>query len=184
MLCQQSDYFEKALHERFKEGADGCIRLPEDDPEVVSAFLTWIYKNDIRHIDDSTADSFDITLSLYRFAQKICLVSLQNACLDHVRDIYKNTHIVPTWDEMCHHYENSVEEDRMRIVLVDHLAWSLLASTDARAKEIFSGVLRNEGLVIDLFQRMNEAATATKHKIKPVRERDFYHVEESELCRR
>ncbi|TGO42560.1 hypothetical protein BHYA_0007g00600 [Botrytis hyacinthi] len=79
----------------FVEGLEGEAFFPEDNPKCFDSFMGWIYFRTLRVLNASTAlekVEYDLSpLSLYSFADKLCLPEL----MDLVLDTYKNTYKFP-----------------------------------------------------------------------------------------
>ncbi|KAF7956635.1 hypothetical protein EAE96_003969 [Botrytis aclada] len=92
ILCDKVPYFQKMFSSGFVEGLEGKAFFPEDDPTCFDSFMGWIYLGTLRVLKASTAIEkvqYDLNLlSLYSFANKLCLPEL----MDLVLDTYKNTY--------------------------------------------------------------------------------------------
>ena len=176
LLCMKSEYFRKTLQTGFKEGVDREIKLPDDDPEVIAAFLAWVYTNNLDHLDPDDVRSSDRTLQLYRFADKICLIPLQNSCLDHMITIFQSVGFYLDWTWVREHYENSRASDGLRKLLVDLKAECLLSWPGASLRWKLNSEELNNEMMVDVICRMNEIASSGKTYLKPTRERGYYHV--------
>ncbi|KAF7944762.1 uncharacterized protein EAE97_005395 [Botrytis byssoidea] len=92
ILCDKVPYLRKMFSSGFVEGLGGEAFFPEDDPKCFDSFMGWIYFGTLRVLNASTAlekVEYDLNLlSLYSFADKLCLSDL----MDLVLDIYKNTY--------------------------------------------------------------------------------------------
>ncbi|KAF7900357.1 uncharacterized protein EAF01_007659 [Botrytis porri] len=92
ILCDKVPYFQKMFSSGFVEGLKGKAFFPEDDPKCFDFFMGWIYFGTLRVINASTAlekVEYDLNLlSLYTFADKLCLPEL----MDLVLNTYKNTY--------------------------------------------------------------------------------------------
>jgi BTB/POZ domain len=177
LLISKSTHFAGALREgTFRESEEKIFEFTDVQSDVIAVFVSWLYKDTLVEIPNDTTDSFDLTIRLYEFADFITLPILKNQCLDHVKVIVTNTNWTPKWREITAHYDNSVEDDKMRLLLVDLMAWSFIASEQANVRSTLKDGLMNEEFVVDLFVRINEAGTGSGHRIKPVRDKEWYHV--------
>lgn len=74
-ICTIS-YFEKAFNGDFKEGVLGSIDLVEDDPEVFTTFIRWLY----RGLDSKELSNFDGSCDMWTkfflMADKWCIPHL------------------------------------------------------------------------------------------------------------
>jgi hypothetical protein len=68
LLCDASKFFNDAFNGPFKEGYDGTMYMPEDDPDVITRMISWLYRNPLPFIEDpgepveKTATKADIDL--------------------------------------------------------------------------------------------------------------------------
>jgi hypothetical protein len=53
LICQASKFFNDAFTGPFKEGQENKMYMPEDDPEVFSCFVDWLYRNPLPVIEDT-----------------------------------------------------------------------------------------------------------------------------------
>lgn len=88
VLCAQSDFFRKACQGSFRESAIRTIELKEEDPEVFSKFLEWIYFGDY---EITAGKELDELFSLYIFADKIQTSRLKNEIIDKLMSIAETT---------------------------------------------------------------------------------------------
>jgi BTB/POZ domain len=163
----------------YREAQEKKFEFPDVDNDVIAVFVSWLYQNTLAEIPDNDTNSFDVTIRLYQFADSINLINLQNLCLDHVGKITKETNWTPKWREIAAHYDNSVPNDMMRILLVDLIAWSFMSSKQANVRSTLKDGLLNEELVVDLFFRINEVGLSSGKGLKPVRSKEWYHVQQS-----
>ena len=173
LVCSKSIYFQKALGEGFKEGVEQQIRFPDDKPGTVAAFVAWVYSGNLDHLGEQYAN----TLRLYQFADRLCLVALQDKCLDHLRCIMAATDVVPDWQLVVRHFETSVPSDPMRKLLVD--MWTTVwTSNNVTIREYLEGQELKHDLVTDLFCRLHEIILQreTNRTAKPLRRTSFYHI--------
>lgn len=47
LFSAKSKFFEAACSQRWKEGMEKTIRIPEAEPEVFRAYVAWVYSNDV-----------------------------------------------------------------------------------------------------------------------------------------
>jgi hypothetical protein len=53
LICQASKFFNDAFTGAFKEGQEGIMYMPEDDPDVFSCFVEWLYRNPLPTVEDN-----------------------------------------------------------------------------------------------------------------------------------
>jgi hypothetical protein len=64
LICQASKFFNDAFTGPFKEGQENKMYMPEDDPEVFSCFIDWLYRNPLPVIeDDFVAEKKDVEIT-------------------------------------------------------------------------------------------------------------------------
>ncbi|KAK5165474.1 uncharacterized protein LTR77_009003 [Saxophila tyrrhenica] len=80
VLCVQSEYFDCAIHGDFKESRENLIELHEDDPEIVSYMMQWLYANYYRISGRPRTSSLypDIHVRVYELADKYLLHELKD----------------------------------------------------------------------------------------------------------
>ncbi|PQE12671.1 BTB POZ domain-containing protein [Rutstroemia sp. NJR-2017a BBW] len=144
LLCRLP-FFDYAFNGGFQETVTGSMDLPEDEPDIFSIFVHWVYRGSVPPI--TCQKNLDDLLSLYIFAEKLCLNELCNRTLDEIqgsaeglekvvfkfgvvqmRKIWENTapdSPLRTWSVyatlwLCCKFDAKIEEDRpiARAVLV------------------------------------------------------------------
>lgn len=53
LICEASKFFSDAFNGPFKEGQEGSMYMPEDDPDVFSCFVDWLYRNPLPVVEDT-----------------------------------------------------------------------------------------------------------------------------------
>ena len=180
LLCARSEYFESAFRIGFKEGAELEMKIPEDEPATVAAFVAWVYSGNLDHLGLNN----DLNLKLYRFADKIRMVTLQNKCLDCFRDILVKRKRLPEWALVDHHFRNSLPFDSMRKLHVDVLACYFI-KPEAGIRKYLHDQEPNHDLATDVFCRLNEVLTERNTRITAgaLKQRAFYHIVEPRVTR-
>ncbi|KAI7152919.1 hypothetical protein KC349_g8698 [Hortaea werneckii] len=77
LLCAQSEWFQKACAEPWKEGKESTITFTEDEPEVVDAMLHWFYEFDYG-ISQKNKYPLVLDLRVHVAAQKYLLPNLKH----------------------------------------------------------------------------------------------------------
>jgi hypothetical protein len=54
LICEASKFFKDAFTGPYKEGQENRMHMPEDDPEVFSCFIDWLYRNPLPIIEDTS----------------------------------------------------------------------------------------------------------------------------------
>ncbi|KAF5874542.1 uncharacterized protein Bfra_004553 [Botrytis fragariae] len=83
----------------FVKGLEGRAFFPEDDPKCFDFFMGWIYFGTLRVLNASTAldkIQYDLNpLSLYSFADKLCLPELMDLALNTYKNTYEKSNRFP-----------------------------------------------------------------------------------------
>ncbi|CZT16072.1 uncharacterized protein RCC_01912 [Ramularia collo-cygni] len=88
ILRESSPFFRTALDKKWREGRSRRIDLPQDDGEVVAAFLDWSYFKIIASRPVSPPElpmddgEFDFLARLYCFAEKVLVPSFADDVID------------------------------------------------------------------------------------------------------
>lgn len=89
LLSERSDFFSAALKKEWEEGQQRRIPLPDDNPQVVSLYLHWLYYNklfcrppDEQSVEDGNEQS--LLISLFVFGEKIQDGQLKDAVIDAI----------------------------------------------------------------------------------------------------
>lgn len=53
LICDASKFFSDAFTGPFKEGQEGTMYMPEDDPDVFACFVDWLYRNPLPFVEDT-----------------------------------------------------------------------------------------------------------------------------------
>jgi hypothetical protein len=85
LICDSSDFFKKAFTGNFVESKEGTINLSEDDPDVISIFIHWLYTAVVPL--GNAEDYLHNLYELYFFADKVCLTVLKDATMDSIQDM-------------------------------------------------------------------------------------------------
>lgn len=76
-LRQTSPFFRAALDKQWKENTSGEIKLPEDETDVVTAYVDWLYSKTVSeaicrdNCEGELQPDFNFLISLYVFAEKV-----------------------------------------------------------------------------------------------------------------
>lgn len=83
LLCNASPYFRAALQGGFTEAQTQTIEWPEEHPNIVKIFQTWLYSRaiefDAKPLDESAWFTF---IDLYGFADRYHLPALNDSVMD------------------------------------------------------------------------------------------------------
>ena len=81
-LIGQGGFFEAALKKEWKEGQEGLIELPEDDPHVFGIYARWIYTGWISPTTDVDPRGLLVLPKLYVLAEKMLDWEFQDQVMD------------------------------------------------------------------------------------------------------
>jgi len=88
LICRPSEFFKKAFEGKFKEGEEGVLCMPENEPGTISLYIDWIYRSAVPCGRSKTVQSHIYNLyDLYIFADKIYLIELKDKVMDTIQDI-------------------------------------------------------------------------------------------------
>lgn len=119
----------------FTEASEGVVTLDDEDPQVFSLFMTWLYTGKFTSEGDNTPLALGPALQLYLFAEKRIVPGLQNIIIDRLiqghytlgrngEAIHKRYSKIlsPQDAAACMSvYENTDEGSKRRLFLVDFL---------------------------------------------------------------
>lgn len=85
IICAHSTFFRTALKKEWKEGQTRVIKLPEDDPDIVTRYLNFVYHNRLVTQYKSQPDSNYIDLALlYVYGERVLDNFIQNTIIEHL----------------------------------------------------------------------------------------------------
>ncbi|KXS96358.1 hypothetical protein AC578_3082 [Pseudocercospora eumusae] len=154
-LARSSDWFSKILEEnRFKEGRDGKIEMPEDFPAVFEAFLFWIHRQglvfDFDACQSVEARSHQLILyfRIWTFGDKYFVHPLQN-CAMHIicvllnEDLWKkNDRLTAATLAAC--WDATIPDSPLRALLADGIVSRMQEDESYEVEELegCAGLLR------------------------------------------
>ena len=134
-MTKGSDFFKAALKKEWTEGHTRVIKLPEQTPEIMAHFLTFVYHGQLpfNGILPTKKEHFTprwpILIELYLYGERFLCPSIQNAVID---EILRLTRIAcaggkrwyPTHTNVDKIYRGTPEGSPLRRLMVDmHLVW-------------------------------------------------------------
>lgn len=80
IICEKSKFFRAACSERWSEGQNKIVRLPEQEPSTFQSYLDWVYSGQVT-VDKKSIHStlFDL-IDLYLLGDFLDDVKLRNKC--------------------------------------------------------------------------------------------------------
>ncbi|TVY15177.1 hypothetical protein LARI1_G007255 [Lachnellula arida] len=144
LICNRSDFFSKAFNGPFKEGVDGTMHLPEDDPEAFSALVVWIYRDQLplfpseRFTDDRDGCEryIDILLPFFLLAEKLCINALANQIMDRIQDVQLKHDSLFSCSQLEDIYANTHRGSKVRTYgVLNEIRRSLVPESEYDANE-------------------------------------------------
>lgn len=138
LICARSPFFKAALTNDWKEAQEGTVVLAEDDYDIVTVYVQWLYRNKLFHKEDKEvtapyASEMDRLTSLYVFAEKIGDVDFMDTVVDaiiaRVNSPYQGAKgtcsagTYPAGFRVTFLYANSPETSPIRRLMVDYYVW-------------------------------------------------------------
>ncbi|KAF4301996.1 BTB/POZ-like protein [Botryosphaeria dothidea] len=127
LVSWASSYFKAAFQkDRFKEGAEGVVRLEEDKPYVVERFIEWLYNGRVMWYNTSNPANMKklvsslIIYELYTFADCRGIRTLKNDIIDALTDSIARTWTSIPPDAIEHIYENVPRSNPMARLMVTY----------------------------------------------------------------
>lgn len=128
IICAKSRFFAAACSERWTEGIEKKVRLPDVDASVFQSYLAWVYckQLDVSYFDSNFIDE-DIpdrarTVAIYF---ELCLLgdSLDDMCLRNkvLQTLVRDTESLPCPETVRRLWENMLESSLVRGMMVDRV---------------------------------------------------------------
>ncbi|KAI9720198.1 MAG: hypothetical protein M1812_003016 [Candelaria pacifica] len=138
LLCYHSAFFDKAFDGKFKEGQEGMMYLPKDDPVPFEIVVTWLYRQSIDEIpttgDVEAYASLEQTVDLYILADKLCINTLKNMAMDRLqRGLLSGNRIIDT--ECTKVYKSTLADSPLRRFVARLTAWDLQGHWNTKLSE-------------------------------------------------
>ena len=131
-ICEASSFFRSAFESGFRETEDQKVTLPEDDVEIVDAFLDWIYSRQFDHLqtkDGLSYENADCIIGLFLFADKYGVPDLKTNIIDKLFDFAKNKNLTNVTARLLPKvWEHTPEEAGIRRLIVDWIVWKATSS--------------------------------------------------------
>lgn len=144
LLCEAAPYFEKALAPGFKKGEERTIMMPEDDPDIVDAFLKFTYGEerptgftsicDCEQVFEEHLDKDYIhqALELYFFADKYGIEGLTELVTECFLCCVCWNYSPPTIEQYNKVFEKTPSNSALRRLFLD---WGIRAENLDRLKD-------------------------------------------------
>ena len=132
LLVRESDFFKAALSGAFEE-ASGLVSLPEDTPETVAMFMTWLYtrlcQQEAVPGEIGARASTSSLLHLYIFADAKQVKKLQCDIVDHLLPRSQEKSIGP--ENISLVFNNLPSNSPIRLLVIDVSSLSVIERTRA-----------------------------------------------------
>ncbi|CAD0056030.1 unnamed protein product [Aureobasidium pullulans] len=125
LLCHYSEYFRGALSGSFKEGLEGAVPMPQEDPYLFEIVVSWCYTRKLQDMADKAGSEMDYLdlINLWIFGDKHIIPALQNAVMDAFMQKNAAVKHIPSC-YILHIYENTMPRSQMRRVVIDLVAYT------------------------------------------------------------
>lgn len=113
-----------------REQNEKVINLPEDDPEIFSIMVEWLYTKSISR----DSDELNYTTDAYVAADKYGMQDLQNALMDRLRaklDKGFKAHKIASPDWVSDVWRDTMDGSKLRKLGLDYLHYCLVTKLDA-----------------------------------------------------
>ncbi|CAD0023988.1 unnamed protein product [Aureobasidium pullulans] len=125
VLCHYSEYFRGALSGSFKEGLEGAVPMPQEDPYLFEIVVSWCYTRKLQDMADKAGSEMDYLdlINLWIFGDKHIIPALQDAVMDAFMQKNAAVKHIPSC-YILHIYENTMPRSQMRRVVIDLVAYT------------------------------------------------------------
>lgn len=174
IICAKSKFFKAACTERWLEGQQKTIRLPEVIPQIFQYYVDWVYTNNISK--DGLPGSHQPCIRMYLLGTYLNDVKFQNKSMELIvalNDKLVNTH--PGIGSAQLIWENTTPDSLLRKWFVDNIAQKV--SSDFLASEYAD--MPTEAihqLAVKLKQTIEHGPMAATPRI-PQKASDYFEVE-------
>jgi hypothetical protein len=122
LLCASSKYFEAATRSLFREGVEKEVVLKEENNEVFSLFVQWLYSGTF------TTISLDLLLRAYVLGDRFGSHGFQTLAFDKIYSM-NTSRCSFTADHAVWVSENTIRDSTLRKFTMDTLSFGLLNGT-------------------------------------------------------
>jgi hypothetical protein len=137
LLCDRSDFFQKAFSNGFEEGRTGIISFPEDTEEAFNKFVTWIYTGNFTLPNFPTTGNLEGTNELmdntliptFVLADKLCANELMNKAMDSFADFFEKRGILPSIGSSHVIFQQLGTQSKLRQYIAGVFAYVAVIST-------------------------------------------------------
>lgn len=129
LLCKKSPYFSAAAKDCWKEGQEGRVPLPTDDPAAFALYVQWLYRDRIFSSQDmgdagGNREEIDLLIEAFVLSEKLQDQNFKDAVIDtlaHAVDTPdgQDTRWYPRSAAVDRAYRGTPESSPLRKLLVD-----------------------------------------------------------------
>lgn len=124
-LTRRSKFFEAACTQRFQEGLEKLIRLPEVKSELFAVYLQWAYTGEIVVLDPEAAAKDDKGSRTYYELTRLYILAdmlddklLRNTIIDHCFAVHREKRFKPATDTTTLTYQGLPESSTLRRLIL------------------------------------------------------------------
>lgn len=119
IVCKASDYFEKALSEKYAEGQDNVFHFDEDKADAVDVFVYWMYNDVLPSFHDKIYDHgyFGLLVHSWILGDKYMAPAFQNLIME----------------DLCSYAESYPVEDGLETSLISEI-W-VFTTSDSKLRQ-------------------------------------------------
>jgi hypothetical protein len=122
LICNRSQFFSKVFNSSFKEGTEGVMYLPEDDPQAFGALVNWMYRDQLppfpttQFSDNKTGCDVYIRslLPLFQLSEKLCINAVTNQMMDIIQDFHFKQSRIYNCKDLKKIYGNTHQGSKLR----------------------------------------------------------------------
>jgi hypothetical protein len=130
LVCAKSKFFKVACSNRWREGQERIVRLPEAEAATFKVYSTWIYSGDIE--EDActpTSDKRDrfaaqtSLIKLYLLGDTLDDIQLRNRTIRMLSTSVKRLDAIPGISNVDQIWESTVSGSLLRKMIIDLFIW-------------------------------------------------------------
>jgi hypothetical protein len=151
----------------FEEAASGSADLPEDDPEVFTWLVEWLYRNssEILSVEDHSFEK----VRFYCFASKYRIAPLTDVIMDSIQLAYNKTETYPNLDTVAYVFRNcggkyGLRRYMVQIFVVIFIAYveedDVIDVSSWKTDAMLDLFTENEDLRLDIWRSMRSSHLA------------------------
>lgn len=126
MLRKTSKFFDAALKQEWEEGKKRTVCLPDDNPDLVYAYVQWVYAGKVfaKTKDDDDEPTFTPLAKQHALGEKLLDDNFQDCVLNEMISLTReNEGYLPVDADITIIYESTGTSSPARRLLVDMFTW-------------------------------------------------------------